>query len=439
MRFLLTFSTLLFVFNLCAEHISDTDKPEETEDSFNSSVSDFEGGYCGLGINIGIRKTSAAGGVFTVGYQKMLCGNFFIGAEVGADFGSGSKHLRVGGQLNENSAGFEYLQRQNALTQIVSSYFRNLNWYSFIPEPGNNPSINGEVWRNFLRCNRYLGGSNQPELANPDGTPGPNISAFLTGNYSRLYVVNGNNAAATYSSFVGDPTINSVSALGGGNILLAMREIRNFIVANNPDLGNTLRSIGEDAIGGSAGTEITGAADANISAARQLAYLFLGARFFFYQDIGITAADFAALFGGDMNRVYDAIQWALSNNSFQYANIKTKASFNCSPYTALRLGYFFNELHSCLYFKVGIIQLNGRISVVGDNYSVRENNFNKLTPLFAIGFSKNINANYRINFEVSHTLKTGKNIEILTPYGHSIKSRTDIRKSSLAVIITYKF
>jgi hypothetical protein len=447
MRYLLTFSTLLFAFNLCAQNTSDTDKAKETEDSFNSSASDFEGGYFGFGVNLEMQKTSAAeksayssrfGGVSAIGYQKVLCGNCFIGAEVGVDFGSGPKRLRVYGQLNNNSDMFQ--QRRFAISQIFSSYFRVLCPYLAPTVPLNNAQIDGNVWRNFLKVNRYLGGSSDVGLTNPDGTPGPAISNFINGAYRLLFVNPGNEPLASYPSFIEQHVVDNLTSLGNGNISLAIRELRNFIVASNSDLANTLKSIGENDIGGLGGSGVTGAANPiNPVAITRLLDLFAGTVQNF-NDIGIVNA---ALFSGDINRVNNAIRWALGNgllevpgaNSF---NIKTKATFAVSPYITLKLGYFFDEIRTCLYVKAGIIRLNGKVSSDNPNFIIKEDSFRKVAPLLAVGLNKNWSEKWGVGIELSQTIKVKKNLTISTPYGYKINNNTTISKTNLAITVTYK-
>ncbi|MDR1235849.1 MAG: hypothetical protein LBJ96_02470 [Holosporaceae bacterium] len=457
MRYLLTFSTLLFVFNLCAEHISDTDKTKETEGSFNSSANDFEGGYCGLGVNIGMQKTSATGnrefknasesaysstfgGVAAIGYQKVLCGNCFIGAEVGVDFGSGPKRLRVGGQLNENSAGFGYLRRQYAISQVFSSHFRVLSPYLIPTIPLNSAQIDGNVWRNFLKVNRYLGGSNDAGLANPDGTPGAAIANFVNGAYRALFVDPGNEPLASYFSFLEQDVANSLSlTFGRGNPSLALRELRNFIVASNPDLANTLRSIGENDIGGLAGSNINGAlALVDPQAIIRLLSLFTGSVPNF-NDIGIANA---ALFGGDINRVNNAIRWAFSGNflenaTLEIANISKKSSFGVSLYLALKVGYFYDEIKTCLYAKIGITQLNGYTIPASNIYGLQNEKFNKITPFAALGVMRNINNNWGIIVEISHAFKTKKKLRDIEIFGHRIKNNVEISRSDIRIMATY--
>ncbi|MDR2781002.1 MAG: hypothetical protein LBB21_00880, partial [Holosporaceae bacterium] len=174
---------------------SDKADAPDASANYNSSAKDYAGGYVGLGINVGVQKTSASGnkefknasesvystifgGVAAIGYQVAVRGNFMLAVEAGVDFGSGPKRLKVGGELGENSAGFQYLQRQHALSQIINSYFRYLSPY-LIPDM-NGTSINRNAWSNFLRVNRYLGGAITAGLVSPDGMPGPTISGFIS-------------------------------------------------------------------------------------------------------------------------------------------------------------------------------------------------------------------------------------------------------------------
>jgi hypothetical protein len=457
---------VVFVFCLQADGVDadlpNTNKEEKKESpDFNSGVKDFEGSYCGFGLNIGAHRISATGnrefknvsesaysttigGVAAVGYQKAVCGNFFLGGEAGVDFGSGPKKLRVGGELNENSAGFHYLQRQYALSRLINSYFRTLSIYG-IPAAG--ASATGNVWRNFLRVNRYLGGATNtdiPGLVNQDGTPGPAISAFVEGNYSPLYVNNGNNPNATYSSFIGQETVNSLLPLGNGNMSSAMTEIRNFITFANSELANILRSIAETDVFGTVGSSLTGATHPiDAATLRELAVLFSGDEDHF-ADIGITNANAVALFGNDIERVNNAIIRAINDQSLvapQHSaeNIKTDTTFRISPYIAAKAGYFFNEIKACLYVKAGVMHLGGQIVPANNFYTVRNDKFRKIAPFFAIGLSKNFNENFGINIELSKTLKISKEITLSTPYGHRVNNKVKVNKINFAVVIVYRF
>jgi hypothetical protein len=221
-----------------------------------------------------------------------------------------------------------------------------------------------------------------------------------------------------------------------------MREIRNFIVSNNPDLANLLRNMGEGDIGGVASSDINsvgGPVAAN--AARQLALLF-SAQGSNFAQLGVNAA----LFGGDAGRIDNAILWALHNNSLINANeiiangnVKTKSVFGVSPYIALKAGYFFDEINACLYLKAGMIQLTGRITPTNDFYTIKNNSFRKSVPFFAVGLSKNFNEKWGINIELSKTMKARKNLAISIPYGGTIKNNTEINKIGLAFVVTYRF
>jgi hypothetical protein len=352
--------------------------------------------------------------------------------------------MPIGGILSENSAGFHYLQRQYALSQIISSYFRYLSPY-MIPS-SDDRTIDGEVWSKFLKVNRYLGGATEIGLVNSDGTPGTDIHEFINGAYSMLYMSNDKNSAATYSSFIGQSTADSISALANGNLTLAMREIKNFIAANNKDLANTLRSIGEsnfyyDNIEILNSSIATGSA-VDATAAAQLAGLFSGLGGYTFADIGIANT---ALFNNSEERIDHAIQRALNNNTlanvdYSYIdnNIKIRSSFNISPYAALKIGCFIDELQSCLYLKVGCTQLSGYILPINNFYTITNNKFKKITPFFAIGLGKNLNKHCGISIEIFKAKKTDKNLTITTPYGSVINNKAKIDKVNIAIILFYR-
>jgi hypothetical protein len=348
------------------------------------------------------------------------------------------------GELSRNSPVFQYLQRQYAVSQIINSYFRALSFYSAQPVlPALPTNIHGNVWRSFLATNRYLGGATNadiPGLLNADNTPGPAISAFINGAYSQLQAAAGNNPAAVYSSFLEQHTVDSISVISEGNLSSAMREMRNFIVSNNLDLANVLRSVGEGDIGAVLGTAIGGNANPiDAAAIIRLVGLFSGMDGETFNNLEITNA---ALFGGDIRRVSNAIRWALSNmNNARNAiyNINTKPVFNISPYFALKAGYFIEEIKTCLYLKIGAIHLNGRVTAENSIYAVKDDRFNKITPFFSVGVTKNLNKHFCITLEISKILPITKNITINTPYGFEGEKNVKINKTNIAFIAAYKF
>jgi hypothetical protein len=215
-------------------------------------------------------------------------------------------------ELSRAEARLEFFEGQYLLSQTMYSYHAGLNLF-YIDDTA---TINGNVWRNFIRVNRYLGGATNvdiPGLINQDGTPGPAISAFIDGPLvGTLYVQNGVNNAATFQNFIGPYTVQSMLDLGNGVLSSAMKKMRDFIVSHNTDLANILMSIGESDVGGLAGSSVHGNIDlVDAEAVRKLLFLFFGGVDTF-ESIGITAAA-AELFDGNTERVERAIVWALSN------------------------------------------------------------------------------------------------------------------------------
>ncbi|GHT91996.1 hypothetical protein FACS1894122_05230 [Alphaproteobacteria bacterium] len=460
---------LLLSCSICSLFFSYVYAEDEVkqEASACEGAKDFEGFSIGVGINIGLQDTLASGnrefkdvpeskysttfaGRVAVGYQKAVCGNFLLGIEAGIDMGSRPKPLKVGGELRENSIGFRYLCRQYALSQIINSYYRSFDPYT-IPAGDNTPTVDGNVWRNFLKVNRYLGGASNadvPGLINIDGTPGSTISTFINGAYSPLYEENGSNTNATYLSCIEELAAHNISLIGNGSLSTGMKEIRDFIVSNNTDLANTLKSIGEGPIGNGednpvGDTAINGQANSiDWWEAGEIA-LLSGTRANDFERLGITKNSQQTLFCGDIERVNDAMEWARGNMQMDdtgidaNGNVKTKSSFNASPYVALKFGYFFTELNACLYMKAGATQLTGRITPENTSYKLKDDSFRKITPLFAVGYSRNIGNNFAIDIELSKTLKTNKNLSIETPYKYTIDNKVRINKTDVTIMLTY--
>jgi hypothetical protein len=320
-------------------------------------------------------------------------------------------------------------------------------------------TIDGKVWRYFLKTNKYLGGTtnaNISDLVGPDDTPGPVISNFINGSYSPLYVTGGYNTSSSYLSFIGEATANTISSIGDGNLLSGMREIRNFIISNNYDLANTLKSIGESDIGRTTdfdntgltkeGSSIYGTAETiNWITIREMTLLFSALPENSFDDLGITKTAEVEQFNGDITKINNAIRWASSNNSLTNVNssyvdnsVKTRSNFTVSPFIALKLGYFIDELKSSLYLKAGCIQLSGHISPINNFYTIQNDSFKKVTPFFAIGLNKNLDENWRIGVELSQSLKTAKNTTITTPYGYTIHGKSTINRTTLSVTLIYR-
>jgi hypothetical protein len=408
-------------------------------------------------MNIGIQKTSTRekniganqraysttfGLSTSVGYQG-VSGKFLLGIEAGLDFGSFPSQLKISNRPNENS--IEHLKRHYALSQIITSYCRTMFPFAL----GGAPSLDGSSWRNFLMFNRYLGGSNSIvgvggvagpfTLANPDGTPGSAISAFIH--------APSNAGSPTFIDYVEQNTINSISfMLGNGNLESALREVRNYVVSSNPDLATTLRSICETSMTGVVNSAIDDndqGLGINALAPTLLTTLFAGGAINDLAAIGISNS--APLLGNDISRTKNAINWALAYNGadplaaskLSAAQIKTRTVFGMSPYAAFKVGYFFDELDACLYIKAGVIQMKGRIVSLNSNFSTEENNFRKAAPFLAIGLGKKLQKDWGINFEILRSLKVSKELTISSPYGFSVKNKVSISKTSFSVVLTF--
>jgi hypothetical protein len=91
-----------------------------------------------------------------------------------------------------------------------------------------------------------------------------------------------------------------------------------------------------------------------------------------------------------------------------------------------------------MYIKAGCTLLAGYISPINKSFTVKNNNFRKTTPLFAVGLSRNINKHCELSVEFSKTMKTSKNLTIATSYGSTINNKAKISRATVAILMTYK-
>jgi hypothetical protein len=147
----------------------------------------------------------------------------------------------------------DYLQK----TAIIQQIFRGISnalWMDPLLgfQVNINYTINGNVWRSFLRTMRYLGGN--IDLADADGMPGDIIKHFIgdaavppewvyTITDVPIEVVPNENAV--FADFIGTNIINNVGVLASGNILMGFRSIREFMVWNFPAIASAFSRMGE--------------------------------------------------------------------------------------------------------------------------------------------------------------------------------------------------
>ncbi|MDR1236339.1 MAG: hypothetical protein LBJ96_05015 [Holosporaceae bacterium] len=466
--------------------------PGDTSDASEGSAKDYAGFTVGVGVNVGVQKTdcdanrefrnapasvnsTCYGGVVTVGYQHNICGNCFVGIEIGADFGSGSKRFHTGG-IPKNESWFvkaDYLQK----TAIIQQMFRGISnalWVdpayrppSFTAWNLNNNTVNGNVWRQFLCAMRYFGGNTNADIHNlvsVDGTPGVAVAQFMShipNPVDRVYTVDAApapvpNVNAVLASFVGAHTIDNIMSIAEGDLLNGFRDLRGFIGDNFPNLAHILGHIGGNDFydmrnaANFNNTSIAGnAANIQYDLGFSISEIFDVNRPFEELDnlneLGIAndPAKQAALME-EIRRLYNSNGSDIAYNHAVTAadirkQLKTKTSFGVCPHASLKVGYFIKEMNSCLYAKVGFILLKGQVSIISDYFLGKEEKFNKTVPFFALGISKIIDGNWGISAEISHALKTHKKMSDIKWHGYKIKNNVGISKTDFRVLVTYAF
>jgi hypothetical protein len=467
-------------------------------------------------VNVEIQKTSSDvnrefrgaptsinstryGGTVTVGYQHNICGNFSIGIEVGADFGSGAKRMPIGGVLRNDSAvamsaGDDYYKRRGILQQVLQ------NVSDAIGNRGvpfrQHTIVSGQAWQDLLRTFRYWGGAansaNVPiDAANlPDG----NLRAFILNNRTVVnnggvydqnqYMIQVANADVTREAITGNPVnlvhfmphaLQNITQLGdsisGGrdhdrNTLVGMRVMREFVHERFSDVERIFGNIAANPI-----TNIGGAvllnpnvdfgnpapAGLTDSGGARTVRDVLGGYFdgvASLDDLGIpigvlpgaTPNDQFNTLQAAIDSVYDpladAVNFALPAGVTE-ASIKNslhmKTSFNICPHVAFKFGYFFNEFRTYLYAKICGIILNGRVVPASNLYDVKEESFRKLAPLLAIGATKNITNNWSVSLEFSQAFRIKKQLQDINAIGHRIRNDINISKCDIKILLTFRF
>ena len=378
-----------------------------------SNAENFGGGYCGVGVSVGVKTTTADinsefrnrsnsmssafyGGSANVGYQHRICGNCFVGIEMGVDLGSASK-AKVGGVLKSDSyyVQSEYAKR-DILRQILLESFN-----AFDTHRGADDAllrvVDSGVWNSFVSVLRYIGGVNI-DMSNPHLRQFITAPAHAGGIFD---LVNPPNANATLRNFMGRAMdriteagsleTNSINA--DQNLFHGLAIMREFVTTRYHLYAQALSHIADQDLQlfhtdrTQAGSRYGGGTDLNGETTFNMACFFRNLwGMINLERIGInpatlnedeleavmntiyvpTAADDAAL----------AVPAGVDVRTIQN-NIQTKTSFGVCPYVAMKLGYYFREIRGCLFAKLGLIHLNGHVIPVNSAYGIQEEKFHK--------------------------------------------------------------
>ncbi|MDR1236207.1 MAG: hypothetical protein LBJ96_04325 [Holosporaceae bacterium] len=476
MKVLLCCSALVLALNLCAaendKEIYDESNKETPDENAPaaSSAKDFAGVFLGAGVNIGVQRKTAEinrefrdrsesvnstnyGGTFTIGYHYPIAGNCFIGIEAGADFGSESAQ-HIGGILKTESAFAqrEFLRRDvlRQMMQGVGMSFKIAQYQPGligVPMPVG-PSISGNVWENFVRTIRYLGGGEGEAAINDFITR----DAHLGGVFADV-LVDPNctaNPNATFANFLNENTRIRIAELGNGSIIEGFREIKSFLQDRLPNLADAFNHMAEIDIREFGGAQVLGTRLGGGIVGLTLENVYYLYDFFAHQMGGGAGFDTlgvnrAALFDqiiDEMNNLYYAPQADLvfpaDVNEVTVRNVETKTSFGVCPHLALKAGCFLKKLNVCLYAKFGAIQLNGHVTPVNNIYGLREEKFKVIAPFVAVGATKSVDENWGIGLELFHAFKRTKKLQDTRIFRHTIENRTCISKTGLRLTVSYK-
>jgi hypothetical protein len=96
------------------------------------------------------------GGTVTVGWQKKVCRNLFVGIEGGVDFGFDSKGIRTGGILKNNS---NIVLEESYKRDLLARMMRSIAGSVKIVQLNGNPIgiVDANSWQNLIGTFRYLG------------------------------------------------------------------------------------------------------------------------------------------------------------------------------------------------------------------------------------------------------------------------------------------
>ena len=353
---------------------------ETSQSAYNAE--NFGGGYCGVGVSVGAKTTTADinsefrnrsnsmssafyGGSANVGYQHRICGNCFVGIEMGVDLGSASK-AKVGGVLKSDSY---YVQSEYAKRDILRQMLLE-SFNAFDTHRGADPAllrvVDSGVWNNFVSVLRYIGGANI-DISNPQLRQFITAPAHAGGVFS---IGNPPNTNATLRNFMGRAMdritemgrleISSISV--DQNLYHGLAVMREFVTTRYPLYAQALSHIADNDLAtissvGQPGSHYGGASDLNGQSTYNMAT-------FFKNNMNILRVNYLGIdpatlnedeLEAVMNTIYVptaaddaalAVPAGVDVRTVQH-NIQTKTSFGVCPYVAMKLGYYFRELRGC--------------------------------------------------------------------------------------------
>lgn len=145
----------------------------------------------------------------------------------------------------------------------------------------------------------------------------------------------------------------------------------------------------------------------------------------------------------ELNSLYDPnnanISPQLSEHELNELNkFHHKAYFGFSPYAAVKLGYFIEEIKGIVYIKCGLINLNGHAKCINNFINLKES-FHVVTPIIGLGLSRPISKNLTLSAEIVHALKRSKDIGTVTYKGYGVRNKISLEKTDIRLIISYSF
>jgi hypothetical protein len=389
----------------------------------------------------GSSSTTAFDSSISTGYLHPVSRNCRMGIEVGVDFGVEGKKLN----FQTISVSAQQSPTSQFTRGILAQLFRNISQnidpsislpYDHLTDAGNS-AIHANVWHSFAGSMRYLGG-------NPDDLQQQILDFICASPHSNgIFTIQGTrvdpNAYATFSNFVTDAMPN-ISALGNGNIMDGMQQLRTFVTNNYPSLSYALTNLASQDVGVGGTSFANGNTDIPAATASEIALVFrgiipaggninsiLGLLEDAPQDLNICA---------DINQLYNpTLDSAHPNVANLDSTIQTKVRFGLCPHVSFKIEYFIEEMAAAIYAKIGIMQLNGSLEIKDNtSNSLQKEKLKKITTFFAVGISREISDGFHINLELSHALKTKVHLD--QTYS---RPAVDVSKTNIKLAFTYHF
>lgn len=434
-----------------------------------SNAENFGEGYCGVGVSVGVKTTTADinsefrnrsnsmssafyGGSANVGYQHRICGNCFVGIEMGVDLGSASK-AKVGGVLKSDSY---YIQNEYVKREILRQMFHETA-VSFdmkiMPNDLNsyNNVIAANVWNNFVNVLRFVGGANVNIQNNFVTDPADANPLFDPTTYNA-------NANARLQNIIGN-TYARISVYGNGDVFSVFQDLQEFVTNRYPICAAALRNFAQQDLYpvSSTGPAIAGTAAGGGTALPDVSVFllndFFSGRLFtsYLAAIGVNPANMGGAtwdnLVAEINTILNpsaaddaalAVPAGVDVRTVQH-NIQTKTSFGVCPYVAMKLGYYFREIRGCLFAKLGLIHMNGHVIPVNNVYGIQEEKFHKVAPFVAVELMKNINEKWGWAVEISHAFRTKKKMKDVHLFGMKVENSTSISRTNVRLMAMYRF